>query len=119
MEAGGEKPKFLHLTCLRIGAEALMSLMLPFEGEGRLVDALPAGLEELVIRGYNRANATEESKSQIEEIRERMAEKLPKLKILKGIDELIPNGEDMRRPPLGAEDNYEGMKGLLDDDNSD
>jgi hypothetical protein len=97
-DAGSKGPEFSNLIVLRIGIEALMTLMLQQEGESvRLVDVLPRGLEELVIRGYD-ANAVDSSwKGQIDELVERKATKLPSLTVLKGVDELIPNGKDLEQ----------------------
>ena len=86
---------FQHLTCLRIGIEALLKLMVPPGSSVRLIDVLPPGLEELTIRGYDKDNARKEVKSQLEGVKEGTGKgRLSNLIILEGIDELIPNGED-------------------------
>lgn len=93
----GEPPSFPHLTCLRMGVKALMELMIPAGGDERLVDVLPKGLQELVIRGYDPESPRFPAswKSHIDELVEQMADKLPSLKLVKGIDEVVPNGQDV------------------------
>jgi len=56
----------------------------------RLVDALPLGLEELVLRGYKKGER-QRYDAYIEEFLEKKDEMFPKLRVLKGIDEEIPH----------------------------
>lgn len=93
-EKDGKLPQFPHLTCLTISIRALMELMLSEQSSGRLVDVLPSHLEELIIRGYDAKTPTKR-KPQLDELVKEKATKLPKLVVVEGIDELIPNGQDV------------------------
>lgn len=98
---------FTRLTHLSIGVEALLGppprpnlpgdISGPFEAPFRLIDALPATLEYLLIRGYTKGQV-EQFDSHIEEFARLRSERLPNLQEIHGIDSFIPSGESVEDP---------------------
>lgn len=60
----------------------------------KLIDWLPSGLEELTLRGYEKGTNPLFDK-QVIEVVENRHERLKKLTLLEGVDEFIPNEEDL------------------------
>lgn len=83
------------LTHLSVSIELLTTRLVPGfrtrrdESEFRLVDALPANLEYLCLYAYEKGK-DEEHDGHVEELMRRKAERLPKLREVVGVDELVP-----------------------------
>lgn len=84
-------PHFPHLTTLRIGICTLLGIFMRSATSGeKLIDWLPAGLEEFTLRGYKKGK-TPLFDEQVTEVVEKRYERLKNLKLLEGVDECIPN----------------------------
>lgn len=107
----GSLHDFTALTDLSVGVTLLLG---PGEAAPfRLIDALPPNLESLVLRGY-RKGAKQSHDKHIDELLHMRLEKFPFLRDIRGIDTLIPNGEDVDDP-----DNNEDELWMPPDDNDD
>lgn len=115
----GSLHDFERLKHLKIGVELLLGpnrYGTPVaEAPFRLVDALPRSLETLTVRGYTRDQQPRYDE-QIDELLASVSEKLPNLRVVEGVDKLVPSGEDVRRPdenqdklwkPLMADDDWQ------------
>jgi hypothetical protein len=93
----GSLHDFLNLTHLSIGIKMLLGVSFPLSRG--FLDVLPPFLESLTLRGYQKSEVPEYD----EAVEELMANKVkfPKLKVILGLDETIPNS-------VGA-DNFEDI----------
>jgi hypothetical protein len=90
----GSLQDFTALTHLTIGVKLLLGVEGP--APFRLVDALPPSLKFLCIRGY-KAGENPAFASQIQELMEKKAEKLPNLKEVEGVESEIPSSKTIER----------------------
>jgi hypothetical protein len=97
------EPYFPNLTHLRIGIKLALKFA-KLSGK-TLVEWFPATLEELEIVGYRHTETGE-----MAELIQRREELLPKLKVLRGIEEYIESGQQLRR-----EDDYVASAGSDDE----
>lgn len=101
----GSLHDFHALTHLSIGVQLLLGprlemkmFLAPLVGAPfRLIDALPASLECLRLRGYTKGE-DEHFDSQVEEFTRLKAERLPNLKVVEGIDDCIPSAKSVEDP---------------------
>ncbi|KAI0442222.1 hypothetical protein F4803DRAFT_551383 [Xylaria telfairii] len=105
----GSMHDFESLTHLSIGIGVLLGdyswrVKEDKEAPFRLVDALPASLEYLLIRGYERGKVARYD-GQIDELLLLMPDRLPSLKEVHGIDKIIPIGLSIESP----DDNYDQL----------
>ena len=105
----GSLHDFERLTHLSIGIQMLFGpshwsqeVNPPF----RLVDALPPSLESLLIRGYKRGE-TEEYDEFIDEFLAAREERLPKLSVIRGMEETISSAKDVEHPDKDADELWE------------
>ncbi|KAI9149645.1 putative f-box domain-containing protein [Paramyrothecium foliicola] len=64
------------------------------EAPFRLIDALPAGLEHLTLRGYVKGQNSYFD-GQVEEFMRLRTSRLPELRVVRGVDSLIPSSKDL------------------------
>lgn len=92
----GSLHDFKAMTHLSIGMKALMGPVsgwqAPFrlaeQPPARLIDALPRSLEYLCFYGYTKGS-NEDIDGQVQELMEKRAERLPLLKEVRGVDEMV------------------------------
>ena len=91
----GSLRDYKALTHLSVSIELLTTSMPPTgtighgKSEFRLVDALPANLEYLCLYAYEKGK-DETHDSHVEELMRRKSERLPRLREVVGVDELVP-----------------------------
>jgi len=86
-------PYFPNLTHLRIGIK-LASRFAVLSGKKTLAEWLPAGLEELELVGYD-PDESPFMNDEVTEVVQQREKLLPKLKVLKGVEEYIENGFEL------------------------
>lgn len=97
----GSLAAFEKLESLKIGLRLLLG---PYDGHGEvkeppveLIDMFPPTLKHLTIRGYKQGRLELDDRH-VTRFREQMAQKLPLLVSVDGLDEEIPSGQTVRSP---------------------
>ena len=97
----GSLHDFERLTHVSIGVQWLFGRKeygkeLP-DAPFRLIDALPRSLKYLMIRGYRRGDQAKYDE-QIDELMALKESRLPNLRTIEGVDQLVPSGRNVRYP---------------------